>query len=341
MGNPAAIDASALVDSTNESSVSASRREFGRQLAETLQRQGFAVLRNHGIEAWTIAEMFRAHEQFFALPLTIKQSVAHIGGSAPARGYSPYGKEKTYVLRPDIAKSPPRALDAREQFAIGPPEDEDWPTPWVDHDVAPGMRETITSFYTKCRLICQEIVGALELGLSVPPGTFLQRYLPDAAELNFNYYPAISLSQLQQPGVMRIWPHSDLGIVSILFQDREGGLEFQDREQPGSFVPVNHVEDGDMIVNVADTLERWTNGTLTAGVHQVVPPTMPLEANGHAQNGQTEKTVPARRSAVMFYRASGGTSVGPMPEFVTGEWPARYDDITAMQYLQSKNRHLY
>ena len=100
-------------------------------------------------------------------------------------------------------------------------------------------------------------------------------------------------------------------------------------------------QEGDIVVNVADTLERWTNGVVRAGIHRVVPPNMPEGGHEDRENRQAEWTVPARRSAVMFYRAKCTTSVGPMTEFVTSQRPPQYDEITAMQYLQLKNEQLY
>lgn len=334
------LDASTL----SQPSVSEAHLNFAKHLVHHLRRDGFVVLRNHGIPPSSVATMFDKHAQFFSLAHDLKMTIAHPGGSAPARGYSPYGKEKTFVLRPDLSKPQPGAIDAREQLAIGPPEDQEWRTPWVDDSRAPGFREYMHGFYGECRAIGRALISAIELGLSVPSGTISSRYLPDAAELNMNYYPSIPLNELEKPTTKRIWPHSDLGILSMLFQDRVGGLEFEDRKQQGGFVPVACQEVGDMVVNVADTLERWTNGLIKAGIHRVVPPSALLARDPGLQGGEAEKVhsmVSERRSAVMFYRASGGTSVGPMPEFVTIDRPALFEDITAIQYLQSKNKHLY
>ena len=334
------LDASALA----KSSTSEEYLEFAKRLVHHLQRNGFVVLRNHGISPASIKTMFDKHAQFFSLPHDIKMTIAHPGGSAPARGYSPYGKEKTFVLRPDLSKPQTGAIDAREQLAIGPPEDKTWPMPWLDGAHAPGFREYMDDFYGECRAIGRVLVSAIEVGLSLRASTITERYLPDAAEFNMNYYPSIPLGELEKATTKRIWPHSDLGILSMLFQDRVGGLEFEDREQPGRFIPVACHEVGDMVVNVADTLERWTNGFFKAGVHRVVPPSASTAEHSRLRDSGAENSqsmVAERRSAVMFYRASGGTSVGSMPEFVTADRPALFEDITAIQYLQSKNKHLY
>ena len=233
MGAPIVLDALALQNGSNRVSGPNSVHNFGRQLTQALKSDGFVVLRNHGILTSSISRMFEAHRQFFALPLEMKMSIPHPGGTAPARGYSPYGKEKSFVLRPDISRPPLKAFDAREQMTVGPPEDKEWSTPSLPDEAAPGLDTVFNDFYKECRSTCQAIVEALELGLSLPPRTFLDRYLPDAAELSLNHYPSIPLSQLQKPEVKRIWPHSDLGIITILFQDHVGGLQFEDRTYPG------------------------------------------------------------------------------------------------------------
>lgn len=45
-------------------------------------------------------------------------------------------------------------------------------------------------------------------------------------------------------------------------QDRVGGLELEDRGNPAWFLSVSGENPAEMVVNIANTLERWTNGVL-------------------------------------------------------------------------------
>ena len=230
-------------------------------------------------------------------------------------------------------------MEGREQLHIGPPEDTANPTLWLPPTVLPHYRDFFEAFYTSCRTSCLTLLQAIELGLSLPSGKLTERCMPDAAELGLNNYPSLPLAQLLDLTTQRIWPHSDLGIISILFQDGVGGLEFEDRDRLGSFVPVSCEQPTDIIVNVGDTLERWTNGILRAGVHRVDAPARFKMPTGFADVG--ESVVPQRQSTVMLYRAQGSASVGPLPEFVTSDRQPEFEEMTALQYLTSRNKLLY
>jgi isopenicillin N synthase-like dioxygenase len=175
----------------------------------------------------------------------------------------------------------------------------------------------------------------MELGLQLPSGTFVNRCKPDASELRILHYPQISLKTLSEGKVKRAWPHTDFGIITLLFQDGVGGLELQDRRNPTSFLPVLPPPPGgpsEMVVNISDTLQRWTNNVIKAGVHQVSVPRV-LTMN--------EGIVPVRHSAIFFFKPDRETSAGPLSEFVTEDNPAAYDEITALEYQKRRTRVLY
>jgi isopenicillin N synthase-like dioxygenase len=181
----------------------------------------------------------------------------------------------------------------------------------------------------------------MELGLEIPPGTFANRCKPDTSEFRILRYPQISLKTLSEGKVKRAWPHTDFGIVTLLFQDSVGGLELQDRRNPTSFLPVLPAPTGgpsEMIVNISDTFQRWTNNVIKAGVHQVSVP-WSLKMNG--VNGPSEGVVPIRHSAIFFFKPHRKTSAGPLSEFVTEDNPEAYDEITALEYQKRRTQILY
>lgn len=167
---------------------------------------------------------------------------------------------------------------------------------------------------------------ACEIGMRLPPGTLVQRCTPAASELRLNYYPAVSLQRLREGHTKRGWPHTDFGIITLLFQDAAGGLEIEDRTLPDTFEPLIRDSPSEMAINISDTFERWTNGTLRAGVHQV---TLPAK-----MKSQKDGLLPHRRSAVFFFKAHRDVSVGPLPQFVNADQPAKYEEMTALQFHQ-------
>ena len=190
--------------------------------------------------------------------------------------------------------------------------------------------------YERLQSVCLDIMEALELRLKLKPGALVRRCIPAVSEIRLNHYPRVSLSKLRNSNVRRTWPHTDLGIITLLFQDTVSGLELEDREHPGTFVPVVPGEADaptELVVNISDTFQRWTNNVICAGLHQVnVPASM---------KRSQEVVCPDRYSSVFFFKADRNTSVGPLPEFVSRDKPALYDECTALEYQQRMTKILY
>lgn len=147
------------------------------------------------------------------------------------------------------------------------------------------------------------------------------------------------MKRLADGRVKRTWPHTDFGIITLLFQDHFGGLELENRSRPGTFVPVTPVKVGpgqktEMVVNISDLFQRRTNGVIKTGLHQVSAP------RAFKASAATGGILPERHSCVFFFKASRDASVGPLPEFVTEDNPAQYDEITALEYQQRKTGEL-
>ena len=165
--------------------------------------------------------------------------------------------------------------------------------------------------------------------------------------MRLNHYPGLPKRELTQTNTRRIWPHTDLGIISLNVQDEEGGLEYEDRQTaPGLFVPVINEDPSDLIVSGADILERWTNGALKGALHRVMAPEkfsgeVLKEINGNAAEVDDDLVLPARNCVVFLYRPGEDKPAGPMPEFVNIDCPAIFEEITAGSYLEGKNRHIY
>jgi len=191
------------------------------------------------------------------------------------------------------------------------------------------------AFYEQCDKICLELVGALEVGLGINDKSITKRCTPSATDLRLTHYPPIPVEELKSGRRIRIAPHVDFGVISLLFQDSVGGLEAEDRTgvEAGYFVPVmpsNHTE---MIVNLGATMQRWTNDKLFGGVHRVtVPPSLKNSNNA---------IIPARLSVAYLFKADRKVSVGPLPAFVSEKEPARYTEMNALDYHQMKNQSIY
>ena len=170
--------------------------------------------------------------------------------------------------------------------------------------------------------------------MELPPATFQNR-IHNASELRMNHYPPISMETIRQGNVNRIWPHFDLGVLTMLWTSGAPGLEFQNRldTQGKSFIPVVPQSQYEMIINVSETLQRWSNDVLPAGLHQVTTPPELKDAE--------EGIIPRRFSIAYFCKANRDTSVGTLPPFVDSVQGAKYKDITALEYHQSRLKAAY
>lgn len=286
--------------------------------------------------------------------------IVHHPGSDLQRGWSRKGTETTSRLRKENAETSPKGkgelLDEKvcflfyksngrftlvsenltqiqEHFDCGPRGDTEFPNKFPSEEDLPGFQSFIEQYFELVQEVSLDIMRACEVGFGMPENSLVDRCIPAASELRLLHYPPVSLERLQTGTIKRAWPHTDFGIITLLFQDSLGGLEFEDRNKPFTFVPIIPSDENELIVNTSQTFQRWTNGVVKAGLHQVnVPPHM---------SAITEGYIPERYSSVFFLKAHREVSVGPIEQFVTEERPAIYPDITALQYQQEMTEILY
>ncbi|KDN70691.1 putative oxidoreductase [Colletotrichum sublineola] len=324
--------------------------EFAAQLIDSFKRTGFVKLRNHGIPDDMIQNLFRWMREFFALAPEDKQEAHHPPSrNTPQRGWSKYGDESTGYLQG--VKGVERA-DVKEHFDVGDVTDTLFPTRWPTSSL-PGFQPFVESYYTVIYTFSVRIMAILEKGFSLPRGAFTNRIKPDASDLRLAHYPPVPASLITQGKAARIWPHTDFGLITPLFQDGVGGLEIENRakrqdhpslqangknaDEP-DFLPVEPEPGNVMILNVSDTLERWTNGELPAGVHRVVlPSTFNQDVNNHGESG----LLPDRYSTAFFFKAARGEDVSPMDAFVTEEKKAKFPPMTSAEYQRFRTQTMY
>ena len=191
-----------------------------------------------------------------------------------------------------------------------------------------------TAFET-LEAVASQLMMALEMALKLPRGAFLDKitHQGNASELRLNHYPAIDIQEINGGAVSRIWPHFDLGVITLLFQDRVGGLEFEDREQPGAYDRVSCQDSNDIIVNVSESLQRWTNGGVRAGLHRVnIPKQFESDTSG---------MLPERFSIAYFCKADRNASVGPLKELIAEGCTSNYEDISAIDYHLQRLQSAY
>lgn len=192
------------------------------------------------------------------------------------------------------------------------------------------------SYFNTTFILSHQLLSILETALKVAPGTLTSRCSRNHNELRLNHYPATTIEQIKSGHVRRNGAHTDYGVLTFLFQDGNGGLEIQDRSVPTpevKFMPVTADDPYEMIVNVADTLQRWTNDMVPAGLHQVTIP--------GSRRDEVEGRLQERFSVAYFMKSNREESVGSLPEFVSEKRPTAYEHVSAIEYHKQRHAVLY
>ena len=177
-------------------------------------------------------------------------------------------------------------------------------------------------------------------------------------DLSLIHYPTISTAFLPSGELARNPAHSDFGTLTLLFQDKVGGLEIADMsstssersamvERSGKFIPVDP-KPGTVTVNVGYLLMRWSNGRWKNTVHRVSEPQhwkdqgLPVSKskNTAEKRGGSAEAIPERYSIAYFGAPDPATVVEALP-CCCGDQAPRWKPVNAGEYLRSKRAAMY
>jgi len=265
-----------LLDLRDYSQGSAAQRaRFIQRLRETAHGPGFFYLRGHGLGEADVARLFKTAREFFNLPREQKLAL-RMAHSPHFRGYTAAGEEITQGER-----------DWREQLDIGaeraplagallgPPE-QAWrrlqgPNQWPAE--LPQLQSVLLNWQDRLSEVAQQLLQALALALQQRHDRFDAAFAQEPVQhLKLIRYPGIAADKQSQQGV---GAHKDSGCLSLLQQDRQGGLQVllpsQAPGQPARWMDVPPLP-GTLVVNLGEVLEILSGGFLRATVHRVISP---------------------------------------------------------------------
>lgn len=224
---------------------------LGRSFAET----GFAVVRDHGIDAALIARADAAMRAFFALPDAVKRAY-HVPGTGGARGYTPFGSEHAKGAS---------VHDLKEFWHVGrekPPlmAANLWPAE------VPDFRPASEALFAAFEAAGGRILEAIALALGLERGFFAPTVFEGNSVLRYLHYPPLANAP---PGAIRAAAHGDINTITLLLGAEEAGLELLTAQ--GEWLAIAPPP-GALVVNVGDMLERLTGGRLRSTTHRVVNP---------------------------------------------------------------------
>ena len=266
---------------------------------------GFFLISGHGLDG-LIERTWEAARAFFDADRTVRLRVERDGDNP--LGW--YDRELTK-----------RKRDAKEVFDFTDPAfpfadaRNRWPG-GVD-----GFRSTMVEFYDAFSDLSTTAVEIVHHALGLDPVDGLRfGGARTNSSVRLNRYPVGDpvpegeRSELRELGETALGYHTDPGVVTLLLQDDTGGL--QARARTGEWVDVDPIP-GTVVVNLADSVQVWTNDRYRAAVHRVVP-----------------MTRRDRMSIPYFLHPARDAVVEPIPELVEGT--ARYRAFEWRAFMRAR-----
>lgn len=289
---------------------------FADRIGDSFARYGFAIVSGHGISTDLIARADALSKDLFALPEEVKCQYA-VPGIGGARGYTPFGIETAKDATDHDLKEfwqIGRTLAEGHRFSdVMPPNV--WPAE------VPGFRETFEGLFQALDGVGQRILSAIARYLGLNPDFFDDTVADGNSVLRLLHYPPVPADAA---GV-RAAAHEDINTITLLLGAEEAGLELLTRE--GRWIPVAP-DEGELVVNIGDMLQRLTNHALPSTSHRVVNP--PAERRGKA-----------RYSMPFFLHFRPDYRIETLPQCASDSNPDRYPEgITSQDYLMERLREI-
>lgn len=227
------------------------------------REHGFFLLTGHGIDA-QIERMWASSAAFFTGQRSAKEAIRR----TESRPLGYYDRELTKQQR-DLKE----VFDYTQPRAPGSAND---PNQWPPEPT--GFQQDMTDFYHASGALAEQTLALVYRALASGLGQQSPIELPSGSvrtsNVRLNYYPtqdplsANEQTQTTPLGDMALHHHTDPGLLTLLLQDRTGGLQTQLRN--GDWIDVPPIS-GTVVVNLGDALQVLSNDRYRAAVHRVLP----------------------------------------------------------------------
>ncbi len=291
------------------------KNAFVQQLGKAYEEVGFVAVKNHGVPDNLIADLYQYVQEFFSLPLE-KKKAYEIADLAGQRGYTSFGKEH--------AKGSD-APDLKEFFQYGQvPRDnykeEEYPDNVKVSEVA-TFNKTFDDAYRGFEKSGTALLQAIALYLGLDEHYFDGFVHNGNSILRAIHYPPITH---EPASAIRAEQHEDINLITLLVGASADGLEILSKQ--GEWVAVTSLPE-QIVVNVGDMLQRFTNNKLISTTHRVVNP-------------KRELWHTSRFSIPFFLHPRSSMSLKCLDSCVDEAHPITYEDATAGEYLDERLREI-
>lgn len=236
--------------------------DVSKQLHNSFKEFGFAYIVDHPISSSIQAKLLASAKKFFNLPIKEKQAILMNNSQRAWRGYFSLGSELTNGLP-----------DQKEGLYFGvnhPPNHPGVVAQWPMHgqnqypeDIE--FIECIEHYFSQQTALGYNMMRLVALGLGLEEDYFQKRFSDEATAL-FRIFNYPSLPPGERHQTWGVGEHTDMGFLTILAQDHNGGLEIKNRNN--NWIEAPPVKNS-FVLNIGDMLELWTRGIYRSTPHRV------------------------------------------------------------------------
>ena len=288
---------------------------FVDQLGKAFEEIGFVAVRNHGVSNQLIADLYVQVQQFFSLPSEQKQKYED-PVLAGQRGYTSFGKEHAKgSTAPDLKEFYQYGQVLQDNF-----DEEEYPLN-ISVKQVEGFNATFEQSYRAFEKSGKALLQAISIYLGLDEFYFDEFIDNGNSILRAIHYPPITT---EPKSAIRAEQHEDINLITLLVGASADGLQILTKQN--EWIPVTSLPE-QIVVNVGDMLQRFTNNKLCSTTHRVVNPSKEL---WHT----------SRFSIPFFLHPKSSMSLQCLDLCVDKEHPKVYKDILAGEYLDERLREI-
>lgn len=241
---------------------------LSKQLYDVFATTGFAYLINSPL-TFSHDEVFSIARDFFGLDPVEKMKLAKKTfvrqNNNTYRGYFPPQPGQMDNLKEGFEVGP-RDIPHRSNHAGARKFDLAESNVWPDVNVFHGGRAKMEKLHAELQSLSSMLLSLLAVSLDKPPDFFSSYLFDSLSTLRLLHYPP--QAEAVQDGEIKLCctPHTDSGIMTLLHQDRTGGLEVLNAS--GDWIAAPYVS-GSIVVNIGDLLAKVSGGRFIATMHRV------------------------------------------------------------------------
>lgn len=288
---------------------------FVQELGRAYEEVGFVAVKNHGVPDALIGDLYKYVQEFFSLPSEQKKKY-EISGLAGQRGYTSFGKEHAKGSEaPDLKEFFQYGQVPRDNF-----KEEEYP-PNVSVNEINGFNATFENAYRAFEKSGTALLQAIALYLGLEEHYFDEYVHNGNSILRSIHYPPITS---EPKSAIRAEQHEDINLITLLVGASADGLQILTKQN--KWVGVTSLPE-QIVVNVGDMLQRFTNNKLRSTTHRVVNPAREL---WHT----------SRFSIPFFLHPKSSMSLRCLDCCIDAAHPKAYPDASAGEYLDERLREI-